>query len=435
MLVVSGYNVKTYKILHTENPTADFQTNEKRLLKLKRSVFTETNNSETLPEINENDIVIDALFGSGLTRPLEGFLRDVVKLINNSKARVISIDLPSGLSADSPVIDDAGIIQADLTLSFQHPKLAFMFPENENFTGEWHILDIGLNQEFINRQDTPYYFMLQKDLQAFYKSRKKFDHKGIFGHALLIAGSYGKSGAAVMSSKAILLTGAGLLTVHIPSGNYAIQQSCVSEGMVSVDEDPNYFTGIKDTARYNAIGIGPGLGQEKQTQNAMKHLIQNVSNPMVFDADALNILSENPTWLSFIPAGSILTPHVGEFDRLAGKSSNGWERLEKARDFAFRYKCYFVLKGAHTAIIAPDKQVVFNSTGNPGMATAGTGDVLTGMILGLLAQGYSSMISAMMGVYLHGLAGDLASRKIPMESLVAGDVLNNIPRAIRKAFY
>jgi len=360
----------------------------------------------------------------------------VAKHINASGARVISVDLPSGLFAEDNTKNiPENIIKADYTFTFQLPKLAFLFPENEPYIGEWHVLDIGLDQDYINRQDTPWHFMVQQDLKPFFKHRKKFDHKGTFGHALLIAGSFGKSGAAVLAAKAALRTGTGLLTAHIPGCNYEIQQSSVPEGMVSVDEDPSYFSAIRDISNYSAIAVGPGLGKEKQTQNALKVLIQNYSRPLIFDADALNIFAENPTWLSFLPPNCILTPHAGEMDRLAGKSSSGWERLEKARDLSFRFKCNIVLKGAHTAIITPDKQVIFNSTGNPGMATGGTGDVLTGMILGFLAQGYSPMFSAMAAVYLHGLAADLAIRRIPAESLLAGDIVNFIDKAIRKVFY
>ena len=436
MLVLSGYNVDTYKIVHAENASPDFQTNEKRLAKLKRARYHEIKSKEELPEIAPADIVIEALFGSGLSRPLEGFPAETVKHINASEARVIAVDVPAGLFGEDNTGNTSDtIIRADYTFTFQMPKLAFMFPENDLFIGQWEVLDIGLSKTFIEQTDTSLHFLLAPDLLPHYKFRKKFDHKGSFGHALLIAGSYGKSGAAVLASRAALQMGAGLLTAHVPAANYSIQQSGLPEGMVSVDEDEKYFTHIKDTAPYSAIAAGPGLGKEPQTMNALKLLIQNSSRPMIFDADALNILAENPTWLSFIPPGSILTPHVGEFHRLAGTCSNGWERLEKARDMAFRFKCYVVLKGAHTTIVCPDKQCIFNSTGNPGMATGGTGDVLTGMILGLLAQGYSSLYSAMAGVYLHGLAADLAASRKPMESILAGDIVDFIPRAIKKTFY
>jgi ADP-dependent NAD(P)H-hydrate dehydratase / NAD(P)H-hydrate epimerase len=436
MLVLSGYHVTTYKIVYSDKPSEDFLINEKRLQKLRRANYKEIFPQDELPAISATDIVVDAVFGSGLSRPLEGFPASVVKHINASEARIIAVDLPSGLFGEDNSGNNAdNIIKADYTYTFQFPKLAFMFADNDPFVGQWQVLDIGLHKDFVEKEDTPWYFLQKEDLVAGYKFRKKFDHKGNFGHALLIAGSYGKSGAAVLASRAALLTGTGLITVHVPSANYTVQQSSVPEGMVSVDENEKYYTSIKNTTPYSAIAAGPGLGQEPQTQNALKILIQNTSVPLIFDADALNILAENLTWLSFLPPGSILTPHVGEFDRLAGKCNSGWERLEKARDMAFRFSCYIVLKGAHTAIVCPDRQVIFNSTGNPGMATGGSGDVLTGIILGFRAKGYSSLYSCMAAVYLHGLAADLAIRKKPMESLVAGDIVNFIPRAIGKTFY
>ncbi len=436
MLAVSGYKVIAYKIMHTHKPSSDFQINEKRLNKIRNTQLIEIGEKDTFPQIDSKDIIVDAIFGSGLSRPLEGFLSQMVKHINSSGARIIAIDIPSGLFGEDNTDNmPEHIIRADLTFTFQLPKLSFMFPENDLFIGEWHCLPIGLNQDFINQQDTPYHFLLKEDLLPIFKYRSKFDHKGSFGHALLIAGGYGKSGAALLASLAALRVGAGLLTAHVPGANYQIQQANVPEAMVSVDENEKHFTGIKDISPYPAIGIGPGLGKEKQTQQALKLLLQNYTRPMVFDADALNILAENPTWLSFLPPASILTPHLGEFERLTGKSQNGWERLEKARDFAFRFKCFLLLKGAHSALVGPDKQVIFNSTGNPGMATGGSGDVLTGMILGLLAQSYSPLYSAMAAMYLHGLAADLAVKNKPMESLMAGDIVDFIPKAIRKVYY
>ncbi|MFN2394406.1 MAG: NAD(P)H-hydrate dehydratase [Bacteroidales bacterium] len=436
MLIISGFNVNVYKIIHSKKSSPDFAINEERLKKIRKVNFIEVSRKEKLPEINNDDIVIDAIFGSGLTRPLEGFPAEVVKHINESKARVISVDLPSGLFGEDNTNNiHENIIRADFTYTFQLPKLAFMLPENNKYTGLWQVLDIGLDQDFINRQNTPWHFLVKEDLLPFYKGREKFDHKGVFGHALIIAGSYGKSGAALLASKAALKSGTGLVTTHIPRNNYIIQQLGLPEGMVSVDEHEKVFSEIKNLENYTAIAVGPGLGKDPLTQNALKLLIQNSTIPLVLDADAINILAENPTWLSFLPAGSILTPHVGEFERLTEKCNNGWERLEKAREFALRFRCFLVLKGAHTAIVSPDKQVFFNSTGNPGMATGGTGDILTGMISGFVAQGYSSQYSAMIAVFLHGMAADIAVKNRTTDSLIAGELIENIDRAIKRTFY
>ena len=357
----------------------------------------------------------------------------MVEHINSQPAVKISIDIPSGLFADSHSDPKEGaIISADYTLSFQFPKLAFLLPENDFFTGQWHVLDIGLSHEYINRVKVSKFFMQKRDIAPMLKQRRIFSHKGTFGHALLIAGSYGKMGAAILASRGCLRSGVGLLHTHIPKTGYSIMQTATPETMLSIDRYENYFSEVPDLSLYNAVGVGPGLGKEHQSQMALKLLIQNYKNPIVFDADALNILAENKTWLSFLPKNSILTPHPKEFERLAGKWSDDYDKLKKLREFSSKYNVYVVLKGAFTATCFPDKTIYFNSTGNPGMATAGSGDVLTGMITGLLAQGYTPGIAAVVGVYLHGLAGDLAARKKGQEGMVAGDIIENIGKAYKK---
>ncbi len=436
MMLLSGFQVETYKVNYGDKASADFLINELRLKKIRKAQYQIIEPDSGFPAINSTDIVIDAIFGSGLSRPLEGFAAHIVKHINASGAKVIAIDLPSGLFGENNTQNNhQHIIKADYTYTFQLPKLSFLLPENDQFLGQWMVLDIGIDKDYIERQDTPWHFLLDADLKPGYKPRSKYDHKGRFGHTLLIAGSKGKSGAAVLAARASALVGSGLVTTHVPAGNYSVQQSSFPEGMVSVDENTEFFTQIRDISPFTAIAAGPGLGRDPKTANGLKLLIQNSSRPLVLDADALNLLAENPTWLSFLPPNSVLTPHVGEFERMGGKYSSGWDRIQKAREMALKFGCYIVLKGAHTAIICPDRQVIFNSTGNPGMATGGSGDVLTGMITGFMAQGYSPLYSCMAGVFVHGLAADIAIRKTPMESLVACDLLLNIPRAIKKMFY
>jgi len=272
------------------------------------------------------------------------------------------------------------------------------------------------------------YFTTASDVQLFFKTRPKIAHKGNFGHALLITGSYGKMGAAVLAAKACIHSGTGLLTVHAPKTGYEILQTTVPEAMVSVDSDPHFISDNSKLEKYNAIGIGPGIDTQPQTQNVLKVLIQNTPVPLVIDADAINILAENKTWLSFIPAGSIFTPHPKEFERLAGKTKNSVERLQKQREFSAKYTVYVVLKGAHTAISCPNGDVCFNSTGNPGMATGGSGDVLTGIITSLIAQGYTSQQACILGVYLHGLAGDFAAIEQSEESMTASDIISNLSK-------
>jgi len=425
-----GYEVQVYIIKYSDNSSDDFKTNLARLEEIEDVGINYIERNSEIPDIEEDDIVVDAIFGSGLTRPVTGLIAEVIKSINSSGSITIAVDIPSGLFADSSSTGE--IIRADYTLSFQMPKLAFFMPENDKYAGNWHILDIGLHPDYINDVNVKNYFLLKRDIQPTLKKRNKFDHKGTFGHALLIAGSYGKMGAAVLASKACLRSGVGLLHTHIPKAGYEIMQTAVPECMLSIDRYDNYFSEVPDLDMYSAVGIGPGIGMEKQSQMALKLLIQNYQKPMVFDADALNILAENKTWLSFLPKGSILTPHPKEFERLVGKWSDDFEKLQMHRDFCFKFGIYVVLKGAYTCTCTPDGNCYFNSTGNPGMGTAGSGDVLTGLITGLLAQGYTTGQAATLGTFLHGLAGDLAAKKKGYEAMIAGDIPEMFGKAFRK---
>ena len=436
MLAGSGYPVSVYKVVFSEKASPDFLINEERLKKVRKAELIEIKEEQDFPEIGSNALVVDALFGTGLNRPLKGLAAKIVQQINQSDAYVVSIDLPSGLFCeDNRHNDYKKVIRANLTLTFQLPKLAMLLPGNEAITGNWEVLDIKLHPEAILAAHTRNYYLKQEDIRSFYRPRKKFDHKGHFGHALLMAGSYGKAGAAVLAARAAMKIGAGLLTVHLPSGLVPIMQTSLPEAMCVADEGHSIIIQAGDISFFNAVAVGPGIGKDPQTANALKLLIQNTQNPLVLDADALNILSENPTWLSFLPGGSVLTPHPREFERLAGKYADDYERLEIARAFSMKYQVYLVLKGAHTNIICPDGQAFFNSTGNPGMASAGSGDVLTGIILGWMAQGYSPLQSALAGVYIHGLAGDMAAARLGFESLMAGDIVAFLPKAIKKVFY
>jgi ADP-dependent NAD(P)H-hydrate dehydratase / NAD(P)H-hydrate epimerase len=436
MLLVSGHNVSVYKIRHRDQASEDFITNEKRLCKIKGFKINEISDVKDIPNIEKDDIVIDAIIGSGLNSALQGLLAEVVKSINLSGCNVIAVDMPSGLFCEDNSNNEAeNIIRADYTLSFQLPKLAFLFAENEQYVGVWNILDIKLDMDFIKNLESDYYLLNREFVRQLYIPRKRFSHKGDYGHALLIAGSKGKSGAAILSAKAAIKSGLGLITASVPASCYLPIQTNVPEAMCETDSENDFVSTLVDITKYKVVAAGPGLGMEKQTQNVLRLLIQNSSNPLVLDADALNILSENPTWLPFLPKNSILTPHPGEMDRLVGKSLNGYERLQKAREFAFKYGVIVVLKGAHTAIISPDKNVFFNSTGNPGMATGGSGDVLTGIILSWLSQGYTPLQSSLISVYIHGLAADLGIKNSSMESLIAGEIINNIGKAIKMTFY
>lgn len=437
MLHGKGYTVEVNIVRFSEKCSEDFFTNEKRLKGLKKispkSITSAGDAKETfLSEKTDGvtTICIDAILGSGLSRPAEGLAAEIIREINKSRLPVISIDIPSGLFCESNSGNPPeNIIKAEVTLTFEGPKLAFMFPGNSDYVGAWQIIQIGLHREFIAGIKSSWFFVTKDISEKIIRKRKKFSHKGSFGHSLLVCGSFGKMGAAVLAAGACMRSGTGLATVHVPKCGYFVLQSAVPEVMVSVDDSEHFVTSHPRLENFNAIGTGPGIGTEKQTQNMLKLLIQNSRVPLVFDADAINIFSENKTWLSFIPPNSIFTPHPGEFERLAGKSRDNSERLSKQTDFARKFKCFVILKGAHTGIACPDGSVFFNSTGNPGMATGGSGDVLTGILTSLLAQGYSPKEACILGVYLHGSAGDIASKKTGMHSLIAGDIIENLGEA------
>ncbi|MCB0402156.1 MAG: NAD(P)H-hydrate dehydratase [Flavobacteriales bacterium] len=431
MLQEANYSVQVYIVHFSDQHTRDFDTNLSRLTEVgvHPVVLSEADHQF---ELNKDQLVIDAIFGSGLSRPISGFIAGIVKTINASASQVIAIDMPSGLFSESNRGNDGdSIIQATYTLTFQQPKLAMLFPEHEPYVGVFNVLDIGLSQSFIETLATNYFYTDRSLAKSMLHRRSKFSHKGSYGHALLICGSQGKMGAAILSATACLRTGVGLLTMHVPKSGVEIMQTAVPEAMCLIDEHDERFTRTPDLSKFDAVGVGPGLGTATDSQQALKFTIQNAETSMIVDADALNILSENPTWLSFLPEGSILTPHPKEFGRLVGKWSDDEERLQLQKDLAVKHGLVVVLKGANTSVAMPDGSVYFNSTGNPGMATGGSGDVLTGMITSLLAQGYESHEAAILGVYLHGLTGDLALDREGENALIASDLVHNIAGAYR----
>jgi len=426
MLNELGFSVKVWIVKGSVGETADFKVNRDRATRGKIEIVEIVNETDERL-FNDRDILVDAVFGSGLSRPAEGVYAAVINCINQANAKKVAIDIPSGLMADKP--SNGPIVKADYTISFQLPKLCFFLPENHSFVGEWALVDIGLSKEFIRGAEAHHFYLTQKDPRRILKSRSKFDHKGNFGHALLITGSYGKIGAAILASRAALRAGAGLLTVHVPSCGYTVLQTAVPEAMISVDSHAQVFSREMDLAGYSVVGIGPGIGMDNATVQAFGKVLRDFRKPMVIDADAINILAENRELLHLIPEGSILTPHPKEFQRLVGNWHNDFERLDLQKDLAARLKSVVVLKGAHSSIASPDGNVYFNSTGNPGMATAGSGDVLTGILAGLLAQQYEPMQAAQLGVYLHGLAGDLVIPEMGINSIIASDIVDFLPAA------
>ncbi len=386
------------------------------------------NIAKDLPAISPEVLVIDALFGSGLNRPLDGEWAQVVDILNQLPNEVLAIDLPSGLFADAHTPRES-VVHADRTFSFERPKLAFFFPENAERVGEWAFGSIGLHPDFEAEMVSPFQLLTKMEASRLHRPRSKFAHKGTFGHTMLVAGSFGKMGAAVLAAKACLRSGVGLLTIHAPRSGNIILQGAVPEAMVSADHRAKYWAEVPEVQGYASVGVGPGIGKEPETARALQGLLNTYDKPMVLDADALNLLAENPAWWDIIPKNSILTPHPKEFERLFGKTGDDFQRNDLQRNKAQTHGVFIVLKGAHTAIACPDGECWFNTTGNPGMATGGSGDVLTGILTGLLAQGYPPKSAALLGVYLHGLAGDLAAESLSQEAMTAGDLVGFLGKA------
>ncbi|WP_302284435.1 NAD(P)H-hydrate dehydratase [Bacteroides clarus] len=432
LLAERGCRVEVYLFNTKGTLSPDCETNKERLAGVAGIDFHEITTQFVPPVLTAEHVVVDGLFGSGLNKPLSGGFAAVVKYINTSPAMVVAIDVPSGLMGEDNTYNiQANIIRADLTLSLQLPKLAFLFAENAPFVGEWQLLDIGLSEEAIEEKETDFALTEHEDVASMLKPRGKFAHKGNFGRALLIAGSQGMAGASVLAARACLRSGVGLLTVHIPFCNNFIVQTSVPEAMTEIDINDVRFSCATDTDDYQAVGIGPGLGKAGDTEAALLEQIESCQTPMVVDADALNLLGEHRSYIGRLPKGSILTPHPKELERLVGKCQNSYERLTKARELARSAGVHILLKGTYSVIIAPSGKCWFNPTGNPGMATGGSGDVLTGVVLALLAQGYDAETAARMAAYVHGLAGDIACKKHGVMGMTAGDIVTCLPPAWR----
>ncbi|MFQ5446329.1 MAG: NAD(P)H-hydrate dehydratase [Saprospiraceae bacterium] len=430
MLSWEFYEVTTY-ILHIGSRFSEDFTNNLRNLKKHRSRIVEIKEGDALPELPAGDVLIDAIFGSGLSRPPKGYWAKLIGHLNAQPVTRVAVDIPSGVFADTPT---TGIsIHAGHTFSFEMPKLGFLFPENCDRVGEWDFGSIGLHPDFIEKEKTPWHFLDFDEVGPLLHYRRKYDHKGTFGHALLVVGGHGMVGAAILAAKACLRSGAGLITVHAPKCAYEILQVSFPEAMVSVDEHEYSISSVQeDLGRYSAIGVGCGIGTNKLAMYALEELLEKTSTPMALDADALNLLARNPDLLKKIPRNSILTPHPKEFERMFGKAKDSFERNSLQREKAVELGIFLFLKGANTSVACPDGKCYFNSTGNPGMATGGSGDVLTGILTGLLAQGYSSHEASLAGVFLHGLAGDLAAEELQHEALLASDIIRYLGKAFKK---
>ena len=432
MMAERGYDVQVFLFNIHGHLSDDCAENKARLTAQKKvRNFVEIRQEFDPPVLDAGTLVIDGLFGTGLDNPLNGGFASLVRYINASESKVVSIDIPSGMmTEDNSLNIKANIIRADLTLTLQQKKLSFLFADTQKYLGELEVLDINLSREGMAEMDTDFTVIEESEVREHLLSRNRFAHKGNMGHALLLAGSYGMAGAAILATRACLRSGAGKVTVRTPQCNNEIMQIAIPEAIVSADESENIITSSMETDNYDAVGIGPGIGQDEDTAIAVIGQVRRADIPVVLDADALNVLAKHSAWLEQLPQGVIMTPHPKEMERLANLHNvEDYEILDNAREMAKRHGAYVVLKGHYTAVCMPDGRVSFNSTGNAGMATAGSGDVLTGIITSLLARRYKAEEACKIGVYLHGLAGDLAAEELGEESLVAGDIIRYLPKA------
>ena len=436
MLAEKGYVVDVY-LFNIHGTLSDNCEKNRDRLKGEGLVhsFVEVTSNFDPPKLTQQTLVVDGLFGSGLNKTLTGGFASLVKYINQSTARVVSIDMPSGLMAeDNSSNNPAAIIRADLTLTLQFKKLSMYFADCQQYLGKVQVLDIRLSKEYVKSIPSPFSTIDAEYIRQNMLTRDDFAHKGTMGNALLIAGTEGMAGAAILASKACLRSGVGKLTALTPRCNTTIMQIAVPEAVLAIDQE-NYYSEAVAADEFDAVGIGPGLGKQEGSALALMSQLQQTQCPVVLDADALNMLGSHGTWISQLPDNMILTPHLRELDRLASTTCHSdSERLSVARDMAESLRAYIVLKGHYTALCLPDGSVVFNTTGNSGMATAGSGDVLTGIITGLLARGYSRKNACLTGIYLHGLAGDIAAARVGKECMVASDIIAALPEAF-KAMY
>jgi hydroxyethylthiazole kinase-like uncharacterized protein yjeF len=428
MLIEADYAVKVW-FVNLGKTSADNHINRNRLEAINADFFEVNENNYA--QIKVAGVVIDAILGAGLTRPVSGWLANLVASLNQETVPKVSVDIASGLFAENNDENTGETFQPDYTLTFEMEKLAFQFPENQKYVGVLKVMPIQLSSIFISKESTSYFITSEFAIKRMHKKGSSFAYKNTFGHALLVSGSTGKMGASVLCAKACIKSGAGLVSVHIPGNGNDILQISVPEVMTIPDSSTDVVSDMLDVSIYQSIGVGPGLGQCEKVFYVLKNILGNSKKPMVIDADAINVLASNPELLEKIPVGSILTPHLGEWKRMIGDWSGGYNRLQTTQAFSRTYNVCVILKGAKSSIICPDGEVYFNSTGNSGMATAGSGDVLTGILTGLLAQGYAPKKAAILGVYIHGLAGDFALKDGSRESLTSSDIITRLGKAFQ----
>lgn len=423
---------KTYVyLINYSDKRSEANTRQLELYKQSGGAIMVIDDAGKLPDLDSKTIVIDALLGTGSNRKMEGLLLETVKYLNEQKAVRIAIDLPSGLNPDSH--SEGPAVEANITLVLEAPKLALMFAENEKYVGEWYLIPLNLHPAFIRNLKTQLHLISADLATNIIKShpRKKFSHKGTFGKALIAGGSRGKYGAVLMAVNAALRSGCGYVTAHIPAEAAAIMHTVSPQTLVEADKGEKEITTIPDPALYDAFAIGIGMGVSRNTESALESFLDLVEleHNVVLDADAINIIAKSKHLQGMLSPNTIITPHIKEFERLAGKADNDYERMEQLQNLSAKLNCIIILKGAHTMVSLPDGHIFFNSTGNVGLAKAGSGDALTGLLAGLLAQGLQSFEAALLGIYIHGLAADLAAKTTGTRSMLIEDVIGKFAEA------
>ena len=432
-LVEHGYNVHTYVVNCSDKRSKNFLINYDRIKQVTKKWPTLIKSEDDFPEIHRDDVVVDAIFGIGLNRCLSGWVKALTIHMNTAGAFILAIDIPSGLYPDGPIEDPEAIVKANHTLTFQFPKLSFFMPSTGIYTQTWEALDIGIDPEFVNSTKPLANLLGRHHILSWYVPREKYAHKGTYGHTLIIGGSYGKVGATILASQGALRIGSGLVSAYVPKCGVSILQSTVVEAMVIADPNEHELTSIPQDLENYTLVVGMGMGTSKATQQNFEALLKAANAPLVLDADAINCLAAQPELLKEIPKGSVLTPHPGELNRLLGDWKDDFDKLAKAQQFVNTHHVVLLIKGAHTMVLFGDT-IFVNATGNPGMATAGSGDVLAGAIGGLMAQNYESWQAALIGVYLHGSAGDIAVQSLGYQALTASDLVQNFGPAFIALF-
>lgn len=428
LLLAKGYSVLVFLVKHTDGLSPDCEANLNALRSVNKDIIRELKEADLVTELPDGIVVIDALFGTGLNRKLEGSLSSFVEALNKLPNEKIAIDIPSGMMADGVPEKDAIVLQVRHTLTFQQYKRAMLHPESGEACGAIHVLDIGLDVAFNENAESHWYTLDRQLAKRIYKPRQRFSHKGMHGTAFIVGGSYGLMGAALLAAKAAGRAGAGKVRGLIPEYGYDIYQTGAPEAMCKTSGKA-VIESIDEWESAQGVGVGPGLGTADVTAAALGRFLENVERPIVLDADALNILGQHKDWIKRIPKRSILTPHPKELERMFGKTENTFARTDMVRQLAEMHELVIVAKDAYSIIALPDGRCFYNTFGNAGLATGGSGDVLLGIITGLLAKGYEPESAALLGVYLHAVAGDIAAAEIGMESMLAGDIILYIGKA------